>query len=143
MSESPESNIHVLQAALKHAEEEIRHLRDDLRIKRAQLIAALKSLEHANIELRRSHGDGWLAPDLQHHLRTPLTIIQEGISLLRGEVTGPLTPKQKDILDTTIRNVQRLSEAVTLAHAIERRNVIPYNPSHATPSSKMENSHRG
>lgn len=47
-----------------------------------------------------------------HELRTPLTIIKEFISLVRDEVTGPITVEQKECLTTAYQNCNRLGNLI-------------------------------
>lgn len=49
---------------------------------------------------------------VSHELRTPLTVIKESIALLEDGTTGPLSDDQKDFLETTKRNVDRLTRLV-------------------------------
>ena len=45
---------------------------------------------------------------ISHIIRTPLTIIKEGLALALDEIPGKLNPKQKAILTTVKDNVDRL-----------------------------------
>jgi len=45
---------------------------------------------------------------ISHLIRTPLTVIKEGLSLMLDEIPGKLTPKQKDILVMIKENTDRL-----------------------------------
>jgi signal transduction histidine kinase len=46
---------------------------------------------------------------VSHELRTPLTAIREGISIVMDGIAGKLKPKQKEFLELSKRNVDRLS----------------------------------
>jgi PAS domain S-box-containing protein len=50
---------------------------------------------------------------VSHELRTPLSIEKEGISLLMDEMIGPVNEKQKEILGTVMRSIDRLSHMIT------------------------------
>jgi len=47
-----------------------------------------------------------------HELRTPLSIIRENISLIKDGVVGSIEGKQKELLTTSIENVDRLSKII-------------------------------
>lgn len=49
---------------------------------------------------------------VSHELRTPLTVIKGGIDVVADETLGPLNHDQKDMLDTTKRNVDRLGRLI-------------------------------
>ncbi|MHB0945659.1 MAG: sensor histidine kinase [Sedimentisphaerales bacterium] len=46
---------------------------------------------------------------VSHELRTPLTAIREGISIVMDGIAGKLKPKQREFLELSKRNVDRLS----------------------------------
>lgn len=50
--------------------------------------------------------------EASHELRTPLAIINEFVSLIRDEVTGPVNEKQKECLTSVLRNCSRLSALI-------------------------------
>ena len=50
---------------------------------------------------------------VSHELRTPLSIEKEGISILMDEILGPVNPEQKEILETVMRSIDRLSRMIT------------------------------
>ncbi len=50
--------------------------------------------------------------EASHELRTPLAIITEFVSLVHDEVTGPVNEKQKECLDSALRNCTRLSTLI-------------------------------
>jgi len=43
-----------------------------------------------------------------HELRSPLTAIREGIALIAEGLHGPVTERQKELLDVALRNIDRL-----------------------------------
>lgn len=47
--------------------------------------------------------------NVSHELRTPLTIINTFVSLVNDGIAGPVAPKQKECLDTVLRNCERLA----------------------------------
>jgi signal transduction histidine kinase len=49
---------------------------------------------------------------MSHELRTPLTSIKEGIALLKEEAAGPITAKQKKLLDIIAQESRRLIDLV-------------------------------
>lgn len=49
---------------------------------------------------------------VSHELRTPLAVIKEGLDLLLDEAVGPVSPEQKDHLQITKRNVDRLARLI-------------------------------
>lgn len=50
--------------------------------------------------------------EASHELRTPLAIIREFASLVHDEVTGPLTEKQRNCLQSVLKNCDRLTELI-------------------------------
>ncbi len=50
--------------------------------------------------------------NVSHELRTPLHAAQESVNLLLDGVVGDVSEKQKDILNLTLRNIQRLSRLI-------------------------------
>ena len=49
---------------------------------------------------------------ISHTVRTPLSIVKEGLSLVLDEIPGQLNPKQKKILGVAKKNVDRLTQSV-------------------------------
>jgi len=50
---------------------------------------------------------------VSHELRTPLSIEKEGISLLLDGVLGAINSEQKEVLETVMRSIDRLSRMIT------------------------------
>ena len=57
---------------------------------------------------------------VSHELRTPLSIEKEGVSLLLDGMAGPVNPEQKEILETIMRSIARLSRMITSLLDISR-----------------------
>ncbi|HOW87499.1 MAG TPA: PAS domain S-box protein [Candidatus Omnitrophota bacterium] len=57
---------------------------------------------------------------VSHELRTPLSIQKEGINLVLDGSLGPIAPKQKMILETVMRSVNRLSRMISSLLDISR-----------------------
>lgn len=49
---------------------------------------------------------------VSHEMRTPLTIIKGAVSNLKDGIVGHLTPPQQKIVDTTVRNIDRLARII-------------------------------
>ena len=49
---------------------------------------------------------------VSHELRTPLSITKEGLSLVLDEIAGKLSSKQKDILNMSKENIDRLARII-------------------------------
>jgi signal transduction histidine kinase len=49
---------------------------------------------------------------VSHEIRTPMCAIQEGLHLMQNSQSGKLNEMQRQILDITIRNIDRLSELI-------------------------------
>ncbi|MCK5145234.1 PAS domain S-box protein [bacterium] len=50
---------------------------------------------------------------VSHELRTPIAIMGEGVALCLEEIVGPLNHKQRDLLEDTHQNVDRLSRLIS------------------------------
>ncbi len=79
-----------------------------------ELQSKLQELERTNrgLEDLSQVKDDFVA-NVSHEIRTPLTAIKEGISLMRDEVLGTLSPKQLEFLKIVDQNVERLTELIS------------------------------
>jgi len=50
---------------------------------------------------------------MTHELRTPLVVMNEGISLVLDGIVGVINPKQKDLLNAVKKNISRLNQLTT------------------------------
>lgn len=50
--------------------------------------------------------------EVSHEIRTPLAIIREFVALVRDEVVGPLTEKQRNCLESALRNCDKLAALI-------------------------------
>lgn len=50
--------------------------------------------------------------EVSHEIRTPLAIIREFVSLVRDEIVGPLNEKQRNCLESALRNCDRLTDLI-------------------------------
>lgn len=50
--------------------------------------------------------------EVSHEIRTPLAIIREFVSLVRDEIIGPLNEKQRNYLESALRNCDRLANLI-------------------------------
>jgi signal transduction histidine kinase len=92
-----------LQNALQTAN---RRLEARVRERTAELTQALEKLS----ELSRLKAD--FIANISHELRTPMTHIVGYIDLLADDTFGPLSPQQRDALDTLRRASQRLHDLI-------------------------------
>jgi signal transduction histidine kinase len=92
-----------LQQALQIANH---RLEERVRERTAELSQALKKLS----ELNRMKAD--FVANISHELRTPMTHIVGYIDLLIDDTFGPLSPQQRDALETLRRSSQRLHDLI-------------------------------
>ncbi len=52
------------------------------------------------------------AAEASHELRTPLGIVREFVSLVNDGITGPITDKQKQCLESALRNCDRMTDLI-------------------------------
>jgi len=66
---------------------------------------------------------------ISHELRTPLAAMQETTNLLLDETPGPVTPKQRRLLELTNKNCRRLTTMITQLLDLSRmsRGVLAYD----------------
>jgi two-component system, NtrC family, sensor histidine kinase KinB len=50
---------------------------------------------------------------VSHKLRTPLTVIKEGVEILEEDILGPLNPKQKRVVKNTWNQTKKLLSLIT------------------------------
>lgn len=91
----------------------MQQLLTDLEHSKRQLEQQAESLAEANQRLQSLSllKDEFVA-NVSHEVRTPLTAIKEGISLMRDAALGPVTPEQGDFLKTVDENIDRLTDLV-------------------------------
>jgi signal transduction histidine kinase/CheY-like chemotaxis protein len=85
------------------------HMASRLATSIADLEASNRSLQRSNVELReldRLKSD--LLANVSHELRTPLTSLKGYAEALSEELLGPLTEAQREALEVSSRNVDRL-----------------------------------
>lgn len=75
---------------------------------------AEEALKQANLRLKRFDKlKSEFVSMVSHEIRTPITIIREGISLCVDGILGDINDKQKEILNDTNETVSRLDRLVT------------------------------
>ncbi|MBU9888746.1 MAG: PAS domain S-box protein [Candidatus Omnitrophica bacterium] len=74
----------------------------------AVLVVAVDVTEHRKVEDFRNE----IVRTLSHELRTPLSIEKGGISLLLDGSAGKISAEQKLLLETVMRNIDRLSRMI-------------------------------
>jgi signal transduction histidine kinase/CheY-like chemotaxis protein len=85
------------------------YMASQLSLSIADLEAGNRSLEHSNVELReldRMKSD--LLANVSHELRTPLTSVKGYVEALSEEMLGPITEGQREALEVSQRNLDRL-----------------------------------
>lgn len=77
--------------------------REELSEKNTKLLFALskiKAIDHMKDEF---------VSTASHELRSPLSVVRENLSLIEDGVVGEIAPKQKELLETSRLNIDRLS----------------------------------
>ncbi len=74
----------------------------------AVLVVAVDVTEQKRVENFRNE----IVKTLSHELRTPLSIGKGGVSLLLDGSTGTVTEEQRMLLETVMRNIERLSRMI-------------------------------
>ncbi len=98
--EKAKSDLELQAWGLKKANEGIRLL--------------YKELESRNEELQKlDQLKSDFVSTVSHELKTPLSIVKEGISLMRDGVIGDINEKQVRMLDITSNNIDRLSRIIS------------------------------
>jgi PAS domain S-box-containing protein len=108
-------------AASKRAEHEIKSkserfemMNRALNLQRKKLIELTEQLERANIELKRlSEAKSNFVSAVSHDLRTPLTTIIEGVSLVEDGTLGEVNEEQKKFLKLAIEDAERLNDFIS------------------------------
>ena len=105
------------EAVLKNLREEIARLKKELddkdwadRKTNEGIKILYKELEKRNTELRELDQlkSGFIST-VSHELRTPLSVIRENIALIKDGLLGETTSEQRDLLQTTQSNIDRLA----------------------------------
>lgn len=92
------------------AEEELRIYKDTLE---GKIKERTKELEETNERLLRMYNmKAEFTSVVSHEIRTPITIIKEGIALVEDGTLGPINETQKNNLKVTLNNVERLARLV-------------------------------
>jgi len=85
-----------------------------LNLQRKKLIELTEQLERANQELKRlSEAKSDFVSAVSHDLRTPLTTIIEGISLVEDGTLGEVNEEQKKFLKLAIEDAERLNDFIS------------------------------
>lgn len=89
----------------------------ELRSSVTQLERTVSELQRKEVELQRSRVAELALKDrfishVSHELRSPLTAIYGFVTLLRDGLVGPLSEKQHECLDATLRNATQLKEMI-------------------------------
>jgi PAS domain S-box-containing protein len=107
-------------AASKQTEHEIKSkserfemMNRALNLQRKKLVELTEQLERANIELKGlSEAKSNFVSAVSHDLRTPLTTIIEGISLVEDGTLGEVNEEQKKFLKLAIEDAERLNDFI-------------------------------
>ncbi len=84
-----------------------------LNLQRKKLLELTEQLEQANKELKRlSEAKSDFVAAVSHDLRTPLTTIIEGISLVEDGTLGEVNEEQKKFLKLAIEDAERLNDFI-------------------------------
>ncbi|MEO0115774.1 MAG: PAS domain-containing sensor histidine kinase [candidate division WOR-3 bacterium] len=98
---------------IKSKSERLELLNRALNLQRKKLIELTEQLEKANQELKRlSEAKSDFVSAVSHDLRTPLTTIIEGISLVEDGTLGEVNEEQKKFLRLAIEDAERLNDFI-------------------------------
>lgn len=98
---------------IKSKSERLELMNRALNLQRKKLIELTELLEKANQELRRlSEAKSDFVSAVSHDLRTPLTTIIEGISLVADGTLGEVNEEQKKFLRLAIEDAERLNDFI-------------------------------
>lgn len=97
-----------IRALARSSTEEIPDIRSprDLRALSVRLRWARRRLDRVARDRQRLIGQ------VSHELKTPLSALQEGVSLLDDEVFGELTPRQREVMTILESNARRLQQQI-------------------------------
>ena len=99
---------------IKSKSERFEMMNRALNLQRKKLIELTEKLERANIELKRlSEAKSDFVSAVSHDLRTPLTTIIEGISLVEDSTLGEVNEEQKKFLKLAIEDAERLNDFIS------------------------------
>ncbi|MEI6242462.1 MAG: PAS domain-containing sensor histidine kinase [Chlamydiota bacterium] len=73
-------------------------------------ITEKKKAEEVLEKIRKNKAD--FTSMVSHELRTPLTAIKESVSMMQEGVLGEINPKQKEFLEITKQNIDRLARLI-------------------------------
>jgi signal transduction histidine kinase len=101
----------------KKTEDELRHHKDNLEGLMEERTAELKRANERLLreveERRKAEGlKDTFVETVSHELRTPLAIAREGISLLVDGIPGEINERQRSVLSTSRRSIDRLSNII-------------------------------
>lgn len=98
---------------IKSKSERLEFTNRALNLQRKKLLELTEQLEQANKELKRlSEAKSDFVSAVSHDLRTPLTTIIEGISLVEDGTLGEVNEEQKKFLKLAIEDAERLNDFI-------------------------------
>jgi len=98
---------------IKSKSERLELMNRALNIQRKKLLELTEQLAQANEELKRlSEAKSDFVSAVSHDLRTPLTTIIEGISLVEDGTLGEVNEEQKKFLKLAIEDAERLNDFI-------------------------------
>lgn len=94
-----------MKRSLSAREEEFKRILSE---KDEELKRAKKEPPEQDLEILKTELTGMIS----HSVRTPLTVVKEGLSLMLDEIPGKLNTKQKELLSTGKQNVDSLIQSI-------------------------------
>jgi CheY-like chemotaxis protein/Skp family chaperone for outer membrane proteins len=94
-----------LKRGLSAREEELKKILSE---KEEELKRAKKEPPEHDLEILKTELMGMIS----HSIRTPLTVVKEGLSLMLDEIPGKLNAKQKELISTGKQNVDGLIQSI-------------------------------